>query len=616
MNNMEVTSFEGLMPHIQALIAPPTSEEAKSVKLRKDKLEKKHAYFKRPGRGHNRDSCDACEDGGELICCDKCPASFHLQCHDPPLDPADIPQGEWICHACKNNSRKDIVGKNKKRKSALEILAFAASLVNPREFDLPRELQLPITFPGTDKTDLIHNKRRKQQGCNNIIGKNHCMENGSIVPLPARLCFECGRSCRKAPLLACDYCPLYFHQDCLDPPLTALPSGRWMCPNHVNHFLDQRLLNSSSATERVKLWDRFANRQIDQHAVKLQFLRKAHTNNPMFRKKIQCGERLRVKVPCSIKLYYAHPPELDFIHSYRSVDFLSPIVKQDIQRRNELQDMKSIEKLTSTVDASSEKENEETDIEMQICEQERDNLCDESNSHNKNISYPAAKKEGIKLLEWPVVEALALQRLEQILNPENEGYNSINCHLRVRAVLFPLTHVPGPPVFMSYKTFTVGTGPNCDLSLSRYGNCSFISSKHAIIFFDEYTKRYELLNYSSYGTIVDNILYSSDYVKRSYNNNNNNNNTNNNNNNNSNKKTDPRGKNDNIVEEIKKIANRNNISKSQPSSPSEHIKRFNCKCVLNRKLVCKEDGWEGSAIIDHGSTVSFGCLAFLFSTVE
>ena len=68
------------MQHIQALIAPPTSEEAKSNKFKKEKGDKKHAYFKRPGRGHNRDSCDACEDGGELICCDKCPASFHLQC--------------------------------------------------------------------------------------------------------------------------------------------------------------------------------------------------------------------------------------------------------------------------------------------------------------------------------------------------------------------------------------------------------------------------------------------------------------------------------------------------------------------------------------------------------
>lgn len=299
------------------------------------------------------------------------------------------------------------------------------------------------------------------------------MENGSIVPLPARLCFECGRSCRKAPLLACDYCPLYFHQDCLDPPLTAFPSGRWMCPNHVNHFLDQRLLNSSSATERVKLWDRFANRQIDQHAVKLQFLRKAHTNNPMFRKKIHCGERLKIKVPCSIKLYYAHPPELDFIHSYRNDDFLTPIIKQN----NDEKLNNDSEKLTSN---SNEKEII-PDIEMQICEQKKEN------TNYENIFRKSPTKDGIKLLEWPVVEALALQRLEQILNPENEGYNSINCHLRVRAVLFPLTHVSGPPVFMSYKTFTVGTGPNCDLSLTRYGNCSFISSKHAIIFFDEVT---------------------------------------------------------------------------------------------------------------------------------
>lgn len=38
-------------------------------------------------------------------------------------------------------------------------------------------------------------------------------------------------------LLACDYCPLLFHLDCLDPPLTTAPTHRWMCPNHAEHFM-------------------------------------------------------------------------------------------------------------------------------------------------------------------------------------------------------------------------------------------------------------------------------------------------------------------------------------------------------------------------------------------
>ncbi|KAH7955533.1 hypothetical protein HPB52_001207 [Rhipicephalus sanguineus] len=93
-------------------------------------------------------------------------------------------------------------------------------------------------------------------------------------------------SCRWAPLIQCDYCPLLFHADCLEFPLASLPTGRWMCPNHAENYLEEKLLNSVSLTERVRLWDRFGGgSRLNQDAVKLAFLTRAHRPHPPFRLK-------------------------------------------------------------------------------------------------------------------------------------------------------------------------------------------------------------------------------------------------------------------------------------------------------------------------------------------
>lgn len=333
------------MPQIQALIAPPVSDDASKAKKKEGK--DLHPYYKRPGKGHNHDCCDACGEGGDLLCCDKCPASFHFQCHDPPLDEADLPIGEWLCHACRMEASKtreaeqssikgDCRGrlrgvrreasdptspppeKKSKRDPAavgMEMLVQAAAMLNPRQFDLPRELTMSLPFPGTDKPIGLPRGPTRGRGAVVVKKKPYELDNG-LVPLPVRTCFECRRSCRKAPLVACDYCPLLFHQDCLDPPLTSLPSGLWMCPNHPEQFLDNNLLTSCSASERVRLWDKYSG-PIDQDAIKVEFIRKAHRRNPPFRFKVRLPPRNTVRVPEAVKAHYSCPPPL--VPSLRTV---------------------------------------------------------------------------------------------------------------------------------------------------------------------------------------------------------------------------------------------------------------------------------------------------------
>lgn len=45
------------------------------------------------------DHCRICHKLGDLVCCETCPAVFHLECVDPPLD--NVPAGDYQCNLCK-----------------------------------------------------------------------------------------------------------------------------------------------------------------------------------------------------------------------------------------------------------------------------------------------------------------------------------------------------------------------------------------------------------------------------------------------------------------------------------------------------------------------------------
>lgn len=62
------------LQRIQALIQPPQSEESGKKVKKGDKEARKQ------GRSVNNDNCDSCGEGGDLLCCDRCPCAFHLTC--------------------------------------------------------------------------------------------------------------------------------------------------------------------------------------------------------------------------------------------------------------------------------------------------------------------------------------------------------------------------------------------------------------------------------------------------------------------------------------------------------------------------------------------------------
>jgi hypothetical protein len=83
----------------------------------------------------------------------------------------------------------------------------------------------------------------------------------SLAKNSKNICYICQNNTKLEKLLRCDFCPLSYHLDCLNPPLCEAPSKEkfWMCPNHVEHILEHILPKSNRLTQRIKAYNAYSS---------------------------------------------------------------------------------------------------------------------------------------------------------------------------------------------------------------------------------------------------------------------------------------------------------------------------------------------------------------------
>lgn len=215
----------------------------------------------------NDDFCSACFQTGSFLCCDTCPKSFHFLCLNPPLDPDNLPEGDWSCPQCvvKNKyttntqyikAQNIFVNQFSKGKRLFGKLLFNVQGINPKQFGLPNSIKETFQSvktgqrgqysdnsekePLTDK-QIFHSPYgqsiTKLDSFNSDVHINQ--ETGKILT-----CYRCGITRlgswshpeKSRLLIKCDYCDTRWHLDCVpDVPRASLKNlgSKWQCPLHA-----------------------------------------------------------------------------------------------------------------------------------------------------------------------------------------------------------------------------------------------------------------------------------------------------------------------------------------------------------------------------------------------
>ena len=197
-------------------------------------------------------------------------------------------------------------------------------------------------------------------------------------------------------------------------------------------------------------------------------------------------------------------------------------------------------------------------------------------------------KRNLDKVSRSVRNYLALQKIKDIF-PEEKPAKPENIpeiresRVMARAAFISLNGREKRRALVRYRNYTIGLGSRVDLDLSKFGHCNYVSEKHAVVYYDQFTKVYELINYSDHGTVVDNAVYALDVR--------------------------PPRPNSNFAPKITMAANAQaGMTYEDDSVPKP------CSCTTSvARLLTEAKGCENSAVLHHGSFLRMGCLQFVFS---
>lgn len=188
----------------------------------------------------NDDYCASCGGNGELLCCDGCTRSFHLSCVDPPLVDDQMP-AEWFCNTCLSSRDPTWVTH---RSGPFGALLVRLDARNSSAFRLPQEVREYFVDVQTgadgeyEEVAVVPKTTKKRKAEEEQIPDFYRQRDNEGNPV---LCHNCNQAAKDdRVIIQCSACGLFWHLDCVDPPLAVPPVLRtWKCPAHVEELLEK-----------------------------------------------------------------------------------------------------------------------------------------------------------------------------------------------------------------------------------------------------------------------------------------------------------------------------------------------------------------------------------------